>query len=146
MQSSKRVYILSVKLVKESSMLYKGRRIRRPQDYYELFKQFLGEVDREYFVVMCLDTKNQPPNISVVHIGSLNASLVHPREIMKTAILSNAASFILAHPHPSGEPSPEDIKVTERLQRVGEIIGIDVHDHIILGEDNYISLKEKGFM
>lgn len=104
MESAKRVNIVSVKLVKESSMLYKQRRVRSPQDSYELFREYLGEVDREHFVVACLDTKNQPTNISTVHIGSLNASIVHPREVMKTAILSNAASIICCHPHPSGDP------------------------------------------
>ncbi|WP_134911811.1 JAB domain-containing protein [Paenibacillus sp. IHB B 3084] len=87
MQSAKRVNIVSVKLVKEASMLYKGRRIRSPQDSYEIFKEFLGEVDREYFVIMCLDTKNQPTNINVAHIGSLNASIVHPREIMTVPLV-----------------------------------------------------------
>lgn len=94
MISAKRVNIVSVKLVKESSMHYKQRRVRSPQDSYELFRDYLGEVDREHFVVMCLDTKNQPTNIPAVHVGSLNASLVHPREVMKTAILSNSASII----------------------------------------------------
>lgn len=104
MNSAKRVNIVSVKLVKESSVLYKRRRVRSPQDSYELFQDYLGEVDREHFVVMCLDTKNQPTNICTVHIGSINASIVHPREIMKTAILSNSASIICCHPHPSGDP------------------------------------------
>ena len=128
-------------------MLYKQRRVRSPQDSYELFKEYLGEVDREHFVVMCLDTKNQPTNISTVHIGSLNASIVHPREVMKTAILSNAASIICCHPHPSGDPapSPEDIEVTERLAEAGKLIGIELLDHIIIGDDRFISLKEKGY-
>lgn len=148
MEPAKRVNIVSIKLVKETSMLYKNRRVRSLQDSYEIFKEFLGEVDREYFVVMCLDTKNQPTNISVAHIGSLNASIVHPREVMKTAILSNAASIICAHPHPSGDPlpSPEDIQVTERLVEAGNIIGVDVLDHIVLGDNCYISLKEKGYI
>lgn len=148
MQPSKRVDIVSVKLVKESSMLYKNRRIRSPQDCYELFKEFLGEVDREYFVVMCLDVKNQPTNISVAHIGSLNASLVHPREVMKTAVLSNAASLICCHPHPSGDPTPsqEDIDVTKRLVEVGEIMGIELLDHLILGDETFTSLKDKGYI
>lgn len=147
MHSAKRVNIVSVKLVKEASILYKNRRIRSPQDSYELFRDYLGDVDREHFVVVCLDTKNQPTNISTVHIGSLNASIVHPREVMKTAILSNAASIICCHPHPSGDPtpSPEDIEVTERLVEVGRIVGIEVIDHIILGDDRYVSLKEKGY-
>lgn len=147
MQPSKRVNIVSVKLVKESSMLYKQRRVRSPQDSYELFKEYLGEVDREHFVAMCLDTKNQPTNISTVHIGSLNASIVHPREVMKTAILSNSSSIICCHPHPSGDPtpSPEDIEVTERLTEAGKLIGIELLDHIIMGDDRFISLKEKGY-
>lgn len=147
MQPAKRVNIVSVKLIKESSLLYKQRRVRSPQDSYELFKEYLGEVDREHFVVACLDTKNQPTNISTVHIGSLNASIVHPREVMKTDILSNAASIICCHPHPSGDPtpSPEDIDVTERLAEVGKIVGIELLDHIIIGDGKYISLKEKGY-
>lgn len=147
MSASKRVNIVSVKLVKETSMLYKQRRVRSPQDSYELFREYLGEVDREHFVVACLDIKNQPTNISTVHIGSLNASIVHPREVMKTAILSNAASIICCHPHPSGDPtpSPEDIDVTERLAEVGKIVGIELLDHIIIGDGKFISLKEKGY-
>ncbi|PIC74200.1 DNA repair protein [Sporosarcina sp. P17b] len=96
---AKRVDIVSLRMVKESSLLYKNRSIKSPEDGYQLFKQFLGELDREYFVVMCLDVKNQPTAINVCHIGSLNASIVHPREMMKTAILSNAASLIVAHNH-----------------------------------------------
>lgn len=147
MQPTKRVDIVSVKLVKEANILYKNRRIRSPRDCYELFKEFLGEVDREYFVVMCLDIKNQPTNISVVHIGSLNASIVHPREVLKTAILSNAASIICCHPHPSGDPTPsqEDIEVTNRLVEASLIVGVEMLDHIVLGDDSYVSMKESGY-
>ncbi|MCS5502753.1 DNA repair protein RadC [Lysinibacillus sp. A4] len=147
MQSAKRVNIVSVKLVKESSMLYKQRRVRSPQDSYELFLDYLGDVDREHFVVACLDTKNQPTNISTVHIGSLNASILHPREVMKTAILSNSNSILICHSHPSGDPtpSPEDIEVTERLAAACKLLSIELLDHIILGDDKFISLKEKGY-
>lgn len=148
MESAKRVSIVSIKLVKDSSILYRNRRIRSPKDSYEIFKDFLGEVDREYFVVMCLDTKNQPTNINIAHIGSINSSIVHPREVMKTAILSNAASIICCHPHPSGDPtpSPEDIQVTERLVEAGNILGVDILDHIVIGDNCFISLKEKGYI
>ena len=147
MSSAKRVNIVSVKLVKESSMLYKQRKVRSPQDSCKLFQEYLGDLDREHFVVMCLDTKNQPTNITTVHVGSLNASIVHPREVLKTAILSNSASIICCHPHPSGDPtpSPEDIEVTKRLVEAGKIIGIELLDHIILGDDKFISLKERGY-
>lgn len=96
-QSAKRVNIVSLKLMKESSILYKNRSVRSPEDVYQLLKQFLGDVDREYFVVVCLDTKNQPTAINICHIGSLNASIVHPRECFKPAILSNAASILVGH-------------------------------------------------
>lgn len=145
---AKRVDIVSLRMVKETSLLYKDRSIRSPQDGYKLFKQFLGELDREYFVVMCLDVKNQPTAINVCHIGSLNASIVHPREVMKTAILSNSCSILVSHNHPSGRPEPsrEDIDVTKRLAEAANILGIELMDHLIIGEDTFVSLKEKGYV
>jgi len=145
---AKQVNIVSLKLVKESSLQYKQRSVRSPADGYILLKQFLLNADREHFVVVCLDTKNQPTSINVCHIGSLNASLVHPREVFKSAILSNAASILIGHNHPSGqcEPSKEDIEVTNRLVESGKILGIDVLDHLIIGDECYVSLKEKGHM
>lgn len=98
-QPAKRVNIVSVKLVRECSMLYKNRKISSPEDAWELFKEYLDGADREHFVVMALDTKNQPTAIHTCHIGSLNSSIVHPREIMKMGVLSNAASLILGHNH-----------------------------------------------
>lgn len=145
---AKRVDVVSLRMIKETSLLYKNRSIKSPEDGFHLFKQFLGELDREYFVVMCLDVKNQPTHINVCHVGSLNSSIVHPREVMKTAILSNSCSIIVAHNHPSGNPSPspEDIEVTKRLVEAGELIGIELLDHLIIGEDDFVSLKEKGYM
>ena len=145
---AKRVDIVSLKMVKEKSLMYANRSIKSPEDGYHLFKQFLGELDREYFILMCLDVKNQVTHLNVCHMGSLNSSIVHPREVMKTAILSNSCSIIVAHNHPSGHatPSPEDIEVTKRLVEAGDIIGINVLDHLIIGEDDFVSLKEKGYM
>jgi len=88
-----------MRMVKESSLMYKDRVIGSPEDGFKLLKQFLGDVDREHFVVVCLDVKNQPTAINVCHIGSLNASIVHPREVMKPAILSNAAGILVGHNH-----------------------------------------------
>jgi DNA repair protein RadC len=148
MMSSKRVNIVSLKLVKENSFLYPERIVKSPEDAYKLLKKFLVEVDREYFVVVCLDTKNQPTAINVCHIGSLNASIVHPREVLKPAILSNSASILVAHNHPSNDPTPsqEDITVTKRLVEAGEIIGIKVLDHLVVCADKFISLKEIGYI
>lgn len=145
---AKRVNIVSLKLVKESSILYKKRQIKSPEDASNLLKQFLVEADREYFIVICLDTKNQPTAINICHIGSLNASIVHPREVFKPVILSNAASIIVGHNHPSQNPTPsrEDIDVKKRLVEAGKVIGIEVLDHLIVCEENFVSLKEKGHM
>src|SRR5690625_3692850 len=124
---AKRVNNVSLQMVKECSVLYKNSVIRSPEYGYELFKQFLGDVVREHFVVACLDTKNQPTALNVCHVGSLNSSIVHPREMMKPAILSNATGILIGHDHPSGnpEPSQEDITVTKRLNEVGTMVGMD---------------------
>ncbi|WP_427071286.1 JAB domain-containing protein [Lysinibacillus fusiformis] len=147
-RSGKRVQIVQVKLVREKSLLYKERKISSPHDAYTLMKEFIGDADREHFVVLCLDTKNQPTCIQVVHIGSLNASIVHPREVLKSALLSNSASIIVGHNHPSNiaTPSPEDIEVTERLKDAGKILGIDLLDHLIICTDSFTSLKDKGYI
>jgi len=106
----------------------------------------MEEIDREQLLVCCLDTKNHPLNIHVVSVGSLNASIVHPREVFKVAVLSNAASIILYHNHPSGDPAPstEDYNATERIKACGKLMGIELIDHVILGDDIYYSMREKG--
>jgi DNA repair protein RadC len=103
---------------------------------------------KEHFAVMLLNTKNHVLSVHVVSIGSLSASIVHPREVFREAIQNAAASIILLHNHPSGDPSPsrEDVSVTERLVKAGKIMDIPVLDHIIIGDDKYISLKEKGMV
>lgn len=146
---AKRVGIVSLKLVKESSVLYETRMIRSPYDAYKLIKNFLIDSDREKFVVACLDTKNQPVNISVVSIGSVNSAIVHPREVFKVAMLSNASKIICFHNHPSGnlKCSKEDENITNRLKECGEILGIELVDHIIVGDNNtYFSFKENCMM
>ena len=143
----KRIDFVSIKMVKESSALYNIRKIACSSDCYTIFKPLLENSDREKLLVCCLNTKNEPTNISVVSIGSLNSSIVSPREVFKTAILSNAASLILAHNHPSGDttPSKEEIKVTLSLKESGKILGIKLIDHIIIGDD-YTSLNEQGYL
>lgn len=98
---------------------------------------------------MMLNTKNQVVGLHKAHVGSLNASIVHPREVMKCAIFNNAASIIVSHQHPSGDPTPskEDIEVTKRLAEAGEILGIEVLDHVIVSHTGkHVSLKEKGYL
>lgn len=146
---AKCVNIVSLKMIKESSVMYSNRKISTPGEAVDLLRYLLEECDREKMLVCCLNTKNEPTNISVVSVGSLNSSIVHPREVFKTAIVSNSASIIIAHNHPSGnaQPSKEDINITERIKNAGKIIGIEMIDHIIIGEgNNYKSLKEEGFI
>lgn len=147
--SAKRVNIVSLKVVKESSILYGKRKISSPSDAIEIGRSMLDGSDREKLLLCCLNTKNEPTNLNIVSIGSLNSSIVHPREVFKLAILGNSASIILFHNHPSGDttPSKEDINITERIKEAGKIIGIELIDHIILGDENkYTSLKEKGII
>lgn len=142
---AKRVDIVSLKLVKESSVLYETRKISNPYDAYRLAKNFLVDSDREKFVVVCLDTKSQPVSIEVVSIGNVNSTMVHPREVFKVAVLSNASKIICFHNHPSGSTnfSKEDEVITNRLKKCGEILGIELVDHIVVGNnDKYFSFKE----
>lgn len=145
---AKRVNIVSLKMIREATILYPDRSIRSPRDAAKLLQPFLQDADREHFLVVCLDTKNQVNSITTSHIGSLNASVVHPRECFKTAILSNAASIIVAHNHPSGNttPSPEDIQITARLKEAGELLGIELLDHLVIAGDDFCSLKEGGYI
>lgn len=144
---AKRISIVSIKMIREGSILYNTRKILSPSDAVDLGKYFLEDADREKLIACCMDTKNQPISINIVSIGSLNSSIVHPREVFKVAILSNAASILIFHNHPSGntEPSQEDINITKRLKEAGKLIGIELLDHIIIGsEGKYCSLKENG--
>lgn len=125
----------------------KKKSIKSPEDIAEILIGKMGHYDREHFVTVLLNTKNQIISIETASVGHLNASLVHPREIFKSAIKRSAASMILAHNHPSGDtaPSQEDVAVTKRLVKAGEILGIEVLDHIIVGDKRYTSLKQEGY-
>ncbi|MDX6768938.1 MAG: JAB domain-containing protein [Elusimicrobiota bacterium] len=131
--------VYSVELVRDCSVSVPSRSADSPAIVAEIVKKFLGRVDREHFLVLMLDARKQVTGISVVSIGTLSASLVHPRELFKPAILANAAAVVVAHNHPSGDPTPsiEDREVTRRLVRAGELLGIPVLDHLIVAETFY---------
>lgn len=124
-----------------------GSSIKTPRDIARIFMDEMKHFDREHFKAAYLNTKNQVLKIVTVSIGSLNASIVHPREILKPAISASAASIILVHNHPTGDPTPsrEDIEFTNRFAKCGELIGIELLDHVIIGAGKYKSLKEGGF-
>src|SRR5205809_6358196 len=121
------------------------RRVRDAAQVYEAFKEEFSQLDREMFVALLLDGKNGVIGFNVVSVGSLTAALVHPREVFKPVILANAAALILVHNHPSGDPEPsaEDRAITERLKHVGDLVGIRVLDHIVIGDGRYTSFAEQ---
>lgn len=140
--------------VKRVSLVYEGSLNERPcisssSDAISFFKRYWQQTpccDQEKFVVACLDTKNRVQCVVVVTVGTLDASLVHPREVFKPAFLEGSSSVILSHNHPSGNttPSREDVAVTDRLTDAGKLLGIDVLDHIIYGDgtDEALSIRE----
>ena len=122
--------------------------IRRPEDTLPVLEAELSELGYEKFIALALNTKNHVTAVLPVSSGSLNASIVHPRELFQRAILANCASLILAHNHPSGDPvpSPEDIALTRKLIEAGLLLDIPVLDHIVLGYGRFVSFKERGLL
>ncbi|MCM3598104.1 DNA repair protein RadC [Metabacillus idriensis] len=135
--------------IREVTAPFACYRITSPMDAQELAASYIADEDREVFLVMMLNTKNEVIGLHRAHVGSLNTSIVHPRDVMKCAILNNAASIIVSHQHPSGDPTPslEDVEVTRRLAESGKILGIQLLDHVIVTHTgNHVSLKEKGYL
>jgi DNA repair protein RadC len=128
-------------LVKENPSPVKHK-INNKQDVFNLFVNYASKLDREVFICIHLDNSNHVISVEEVSQGILNASIVHPREVFKSAILSGAASVILTHNHPSNNPKPssEDFEITKRLVQAGKLIGIEVLDHVILTDDHPVSI------
>ena len=124
----------------------KRETVKTPEDVIALVRSRLKGKKKEYFLALLLDTRNQLIRVAEISIGSLDSSIVHPREVFKEAVSASAASVLFAHNHPSGDPeaSEDDVNLTKRLAQAGEIMGIDVLDHIIIGEQKYLSLKREG--
>lgn len=140
--------VYRIVLVREGGCKTSQPQLRSSDDAATIFRQYLAGVDREHFVVAMLDQNNKLIGINTVSIGSLSASVVAPREVFKPAILSNAASLICCHNHPSGafEPSEADREVTKRLVAAGKLLSIPVIDHIVLGDGTteYFSFADHG--
>lgn len=120
--------------------------VRGPDDVVALIGKRLRGEDREHFLVLLLNARHECLAVETVSIGSLNASIVHPREVFRPAVLASAASIIVAHNHPSGDPEPseEDLSITRRLTQVGELLGIGLLDHVIVARRGVTSLRERG--
>ena len=120
--------------------------VKTPEDVNGLVQGKLKGKKREHFLAILLDTRNQLIRVAEISVGSLDSSIVHPREVFKEAISASAASIIFVHNHPSGDPeaSEDDIQLTKRLAESGEIMGIDILDHVIIGDKRFLSLKREG--
>lgn len=141
--------VVSVKLVK-SAKVHAEDKIKDPESAIRAVGELLKDADREVVGVINLASDGTPINLHIVSIGTLNATLVEPREMLKSSILSNAARMIMVHNHPSGDmmPSKEDIMITDRMAKICTMVGIPLIEHVIVGDDNhsYFSFKEKGMV
>ena len=137
-----------VRRINMLSLIRESKNITSPNDIARLVMKEMVFLKQEVLKLIMLDTKNNVIGIKDVFKGSLNSSIVHPREIFKEALKKSSASIIICHNHPSGDPTPskEDINITIRLKECGKIIGIDLLDHLIIGKNKYISLKQKGII
>lgn len=142
-----KIDIVRLNIVKEDEIEYNVNRdegLRDPEDMVELFKKFFGGLpDTENVLIVNLDNKNKPLSVQHIGRGSINQSVMHPREVFKSAIISNANSVAVIHNHPSGDvtPSSADISITGRLKWASDILLIDLLDHVIVGYDNFYSFN-----
>jgi DNA repair protein RadC len=135
--------------VREIEYSYDERpQINGMDDVIKAVKPMIADANKEFFITLFLNTKNGVLKQEVISIGSLNANIVHPREVFRTACMVSASSIIVAHNHPSGDPTPsrEDIELTKKLAEAGKMIGIDVLDHVIIGHDRNYGFKDKGLL
>lgn len=143
----KRIDIVQTKAVKDRSIFVGCRKITNSKDAASIAKNLVEDADREHLVVCCLNSRGEPVSLQVVYIGTTNACYAETKELFKYAILSNAVGIIVFHNHPSGDPSPsaDDYLFTKKLTEAGNILGIKVLDHIILGDDDrYFSILSGG--
>lgn len=136
-------------LICEEQLPYPARlQVRAPEDVAIVLKEYFNERDREEFLVLALNTANIITAFTVASVGGLAASIVEPRTVFRFAFEKNAAAIILAHNHPSGNPEPsrEDIRVTRQIAETGIIVGVPVHDHLIITDHTFVSLAERGLM
>ncbi len=150
---SKFISIFRITLVKDRRVAFEQCQLINSQQSQPLIKKLIesqGQPDREQFCVIMLNSKNEIIGLNIVSTGDLTSAQVHPREVLKPAILSNSAAMILCHNHPSGDlsPSPEDIAITSRIVQASKIMGIEVHEHLIISmhDDRYFNFADHGIM
>lgn len=147
-----RIPIVKISMVRDGSVSVTDRLVNESQKAAAVIRDMIGVNDREEFLALFLDAKNRIISVHSVAVGSLSLCIVHPREVFKAAILANASGVILAHNHPSGDPTPskEDRELTDRLCKAGEILGIRVLDHVVIGDQantpSFISFADHGWL
>ena len=146
----KRFEVVRFTLMVKKDVLYDigNKKMGSPKEVHEMLSPYFANLDREHFVVVALGTTNRLIGINTASVGTVNASLVHPREVFKFAHKVGACFVILAHNHPSGdtEPSKEDREITKQMVEAGKIMGIPVRDHIVFGDTSYTSFVERGYL
>lgn len=143
----KNLNLITLKVCKEKSIPYSNIQINHPKRAVRIIKKFISYTDRELLGVLMLNSVKEVNAVEIVSVGTLNATVVSPREIFKGAILSNADSIVIFHTHPSGNvlPSQADLDMTAMINKVALIIGINLIDHIIIGDDKYYSFATEGY-
>jgi DNA repair protein RadC len=143
------ISVVRIQMVRDGVFPYSTKPVRNSADAAQIIRSFLAGADREYFVALLLDGKHRVNALNLVAAGSLTSALIHPREVFKPAILANAdCVIVVGHNHPSGDPSPsqDDLALSIRLVQAGEMLGIKVLDHIIVGDGDYISFADRGLI
>lgn len=122
--------------------------IRNPEAAFKIIRPLVRDLDREHFYAIYLTTRQTVLRVDLVSVGSLDASIVHPREVFKPALALSAAALVVCHNHPSGDPEPsgDDLEITERLEKAGDLLGIELVDHLVIGGGRFVSLKERGVL
>jgi DNA repair protein RadC len=139
--------VVRLSVVRESTVKAESKKIKSSEDVFTLLKDYMATLDREEFWVVMLDAKHTVTGLHKVSVGALTGTIVHPREVFKAAVLSNAAAIIAVHNHPSGDPEPsaEDRSLTVKLKNAGGIIGISLLDHVVIGHGSYVSFADRGW-
>lgn len=134
--------------VREGRIRFAVDRISRPADAYHAVKRYYEGADREMLSMLCLDAQNQPTCFQICSVGSLNTTRTRPAEILKLALVSNAHALLLIHNHPSGtlDPSPEDLEFTRAIRQACDLLGVELYDHLIVSDEGWVSLRERGLV
>ena len=148
MEHPKFIPKVRLRQVRDGRVRFTVDRVTRPTDVYDAVRGWYRGLDREALGVLALDAQNVPIAFQIVSLGSLNTTRTHPREIFKLLVLVGANGFVLTHNHPSNclEPSPEDLEFTRSIQRAGELIGIELYDHVVISDEGFSSLRERGLL